>query len=1311
MVNTKLVRGYLAILLAFAMLLTGVPVAKAETVDLMISGSGIKSQVSIGPEDWSNFTEKEAVYSGNNSLNFHKIIKVKGYDLFELIGEDNLVAGTDWELTFICSDGFTFKKTVSELKGTYTYPNFTEGSKKTAQPMIARYSAVLGDYPKTSFAPPVSWSDRALNDGDIDKDFPKLVFGQTGIDDMNLSKWGKQVVKIIVGGETTSNLDLGSPYKHISYPGAPYNIDAISGATFTIEGPAVEGYRAISLRQIEENTKEQEVVEYYEKTGQTISLNTYEGINAGSLLESYIKLRPNAGSITFKNKSRQTILTVPITEASKYTVAYGINEVPYVYLDSDVGYRQDKFNDNGCFKLVYEQSKSSAKEFSNVAYIYVEEKDAKNIFEHTYAPYNASVYTDYEIIIHGDALGREKRYKVSEIEAMDDIKYTGEYSLSNSEYFWYYNNYKGVKLWDLLLKAGLDPKTPDETKIRFVAADNYNFAPMTIGEIKNYQLYGYYEKDSQDLGDGKFEGSKVEPIKSGMPPLVAYGFNGYPYVTRPTDAGFNPGLGNDGGPLRIIFGKTGYNDTNGSNQVQFLKEIIIGEGEAIGSLKPELSGTGEETSSSVDSSSTWNHNQGVYKEYLDQPVLRVTGSQVKEPMTFTLRQLESMLGYSLRDVYTGDGIREFEGIELWKLISEFVGLKDGVDQPSIRIFSGANYNQILRSHDQVKNGVVNSSGKLKKIMLAYAVEGYPLVPNEASSGYANNNAYGPIRLIIEESKSMWVKWVDCIVVGTGEYEEPKTEDVRKLDLPELPEPGTKNEKAIGWIIHRNDTGYEMSEASVRAMEYDNEGNLWIGTNGGGLSVRSKDGKWSHITDVETSNKGTLKIDTVYSIVQRENGELWMTLGGPNDPKGILVKDDTGWRNINKDNSTLPACFVQELELDGNGGIYIGTQNGLVHVDKDGKWTIYTQSEGLLPYSVDAVEPDGEGGVWIGYYPDTKGTDSEPKYYGGYQYLDPYGKLTTYDGFDPENFNLNWIRSISIDLDGGVWIVRSGNAPGYGQGEVDYLKGTDMKTFKSSELYPGLGEVNDIRLVVASPDEAGVIYAATVAGGVAKIELSSGETVASAYEAPFPTKQWNNVYFMDFVENKLMIGTNGGAAIYTELKQFADTTGHWAVESISKMAEMAYVKGDSKGFRPNDSITRAEFVVLLTRILGLVSKDSTLSFIDVANGSWYEESIAAAVENGLVTGYSDGSFRPSGRISRTEIAAILGRVLDIELSELQVNDTLSAFSDTIAPWAENSVAAAVRAGIIEGFPDGSFSGTQSATRAQTAVMLMRLLGHQ
>jgi hypothetical protein len=257
--------------------------------------------------------------------------------------------------------------------------------------------------------------------------------------------------------------------------------------------------------------------------------------------------------------------------------------------------------------------------------------------------------------------------------------------------------------------------------------------------------------------------------------MVAYGFNKYPYVIRPTDEGYNPGLGNDGGPLRIIFGKTNYNDTNGSNQVQFAKEMIIGEGE---SLATDTQGIGEGVSTEIEIDESWNHNQGVYKEYLDIPVLRVTGSQVKQPMTFTLRQIEAMTEYAIRDTYTGDGIREMQGIVLRDLINNVVGLKEDVEVPSIRVFSGQNYNQILRSNEQVVNGVLNSQGQTKKIILAYAADGYPLVPDESSIGYVNNNAYGPLRLIIEESKSMWVKWTDCIVVGTGDYEAPEMKDVK-----------------------------------------------------------------------------------------------------------------------------------------------------------------------------------------------------------------------------------------------------------------------------------------------------------------------------------------------------------------------------------------------------------------------------------------------------------------------------------------------------------------------------------------------------
>ena len=936
------------LLIVSMIIMNAMPVFAAEP-ELIITGTGVEEEVVITSSDWSEYNVVERIYSTNNSLGFHKIVKAKGYDLFELIGS-GLKTDKDYTVKFTCSDGFEFTKTISELKNAYYYSDFTLESKETVMPMIAKYTKVLADFPANIFAPPVTWTDVPITEADLDKDFPKLVFGQTDIDDMNMSKWGKEVVKVTVGDEILKVTPVSS-YKHISQDGEPYNVDAITGATFTIEGPAVEGYRAISLRQIEEDTKGQFLGTYYEKVDDKVVENSYEGINVKYLIDNYVKAKSNAGNITFKDKSRQTIVTVDISQADKYMVAYGINEVPLVYLDTEEGYIKEKYNDNGCFKLIYEQDKITAKEFSNVAYIYIEENDAKNIYEHSYAPYNNPKYTDYELIIHGDALGKEIRYKVKDIEAMSDLHTTHEYSLSNSEYFWYYNTFKGVPLWELLVKAGLDKNIDENTQIRFVAADNYNFAPMTIKQIKDSSLYGYYEKSALDTGDGTFPGEYVDPIHTDLPVLVAYGFNKYPYVNRPTDEGFNPGLGNDGGPLRVIFGKTNYNDTNGSNQVQFVKEIIIGEGQSIAT---DTQGTGTGVSTEMEMDESWNHNQGLYKEYLDIPVLRVTGSQVKEPMTFTLRQLEAMIEHSVRDTYTGDGIRQMQGIVLWDLINEVVGLKDEVDVPSIRVFSGQNYNQILRSNEQVVNGVLNSQGQTKKIILAYAAEGYPLVPDEGSVGYINNNAYGPLRLIIEESKSMWIKWTDCIVVGTGEYEAPEMKDVK--------------------------------------------------------------------------------------------------------------------------------------------------------LDKD-------------------------------------------------------------------------------------------------------------------------------------------------------------------------------ILFADIEEN-------------------------WAKDSILEMAAMGYAKGSDGLFRPNDNISRAEFVSLLIRVLGIGNEDATSKFADVETTDWFAKDIAIAAEKGYVKGYEDGTFNPNSPITRQEIGTIIGSLLNDE--EINTQDVLSVFNDEVADWAKASVAKTVKAEIIKGLPGNIFAGTQNTTRAEATVMLLRFM---
>ena len=484
--------------------------------------------------------------------------------------------------------------------------------------------------------------------------------------------------------------------------------------------------------------------------------------------------------------------------------------------------------------------------------------------------------------------------------------------------------------------------------------------------------------------------------------------------------------------------------------------------------------------------------------------------------------------------------------------------------------------------------------------------------------------------MVEESKSMWVKWVDCIVVGTGEYEEPKIEDVVELDLPELPSPGVEqSEEKSGkiWLDFKNSTGKEMTEASVRAMEYDKEGNLWIGTNNGGISVRSPEGKWTHIKEVTLLSGEKVSVDTSYAIVQRENGELWMTLGSPTEPKGILVKDGNEWSQYTTDNSLLPSCCVQELELDGKGGLWIGSKNGAVYIDSEDNWTLYAEAEGLLPYSVDALEPDGEGGVWLGYYPDiVENNDGTSSYIGGYQHLHSDGSIDTYEGFDETNFNLNWVRSISMDSDGGVWIVRSGNAPGFGHGEIDYIKNDEITVYKAEDLYPDISEDDDIRLLVTDKKDKDVFYIGTLRSGVVKSEGIGNITEKYNGSTVFNTNQWNNAYFIDWSEDNLMIGTNGGGAVQANRSTFQDVKSHWSENEVEKMITLGYIKGSNGQFRPDDSITRGEFVALMVRVLGLETNPDETDFNDVSSDDWFAPYISSAVSQGIIKGYDDGTFK-------------------------------------------------------------------------------------
>lgn len=148
--------------------------------------------------DWSEYEIKENTYSTNNSLGFHKINKVKGYDLLDIIGKDKLEEDKNYSLKFVSSDGFEIEKTLEELTNGYFFRDFTKESKETVAPMIAKYTKELGEFPKDELDGPVQWEDMDIVEEDLDKSFPRLVFGQIDVDDMNMSQWAKDVEKIII---------------------------------------------------------------------------------------------------------------------------------------------------------------------------------------------------------------------------------------------------------------------------------------------------------------------------------------------------------------------------------------------------------------------------------------------------------------------------------------------------------------------------------------------------------------------------------------------------------------------------------------------------------------------------------------------------------------------------------------------------------------------------------------------------------------------------------------------------------------------------------------------------------------------------------------------------------------------------------------------------------------------------------------------------------------------------------------------------------------------------------------------------------
>lgn len=173
--------------------------------------------------------------------------------------------------------------------------------------------------------------------------------------------------------------------------------------------------------------------------------------------------------------------------------------------------------------------------------------------------------------------------------------------------------------------------------------------------------------------------------------------------------------------------------------------------------------------------------------------------------------------------------------------------------------------------------------------------------------------------------------------------------------------------------------------------------------------------------------------------------------------------------------------------------------------------------------------------------------------------------------------------------------------------------------------------------------------------------------------------------------------------------FADVDGHWAKASIDAMYSKGIINGFEDGsFKPELNVTRAEFAKMIVCLLGL-SSEGDADFSDVADNSWYNGYVAAAVKAGIVKGTDDGKFNPNSYITRQDAAVMLARVLEYKNIAMDVNAIEFNDSDKIADYAKNSVNGMANLGVITGY-NGGFAPLDNTTRAQAAALLQRVAGH-
>ncbi len=181
---------------------------------------------------------------------------------------------------------------------------------------------------------------------------------------------------------------------------------------------------------------------------------------------------------------------------------------------------------------------------------------------------------------------------------------------------------------------------------------------------------------------------------------------------------------------------------------------------------------------------------------------------------------------------------------------------------------------------------------------------------------------------------------------------------------------------------------------------------------------------------------------------------------------------------------------------------------------------------------------------------------------------------------------------------------------------------------------------------------------------------------------------------------------------SDTQRFSDVlSDFWGASYINDLAAKGVISGYSDGtFKPNAPVKRCDFIIMLMNGLEF-DAEATDNFSDCEEGAYYYTAVAKAKALGIASGNGDGTFSPASEITRQDMMILARKALELKSGETLESDetVLDVFADKdeISPYAVDSLAAMVKAGVVSGKGDG-IAPLATTTRAECAAIISRIM---